>query len=178
LFGRRAWRVLASLVVLFSAAASYYMTFLNVVIGYGIIASVMTTDIDLSKEVVGWQLFAWVAIVSVMPLLSIWNNRCRYTLLRQLRTRGHRMQSVALVVMAALLVGGPFACWICSKRKKNGPRAWTCRAMAAWSRTPICLPTGFLRWAVRLGAGGRVVGSSLLDQPGGEIQLCRAGRHQ
>jgi glucan phosphoethanolaminetransferase (alkaline phosphatase superfamily) len=30
LFGRRAWRVLASLVVLFSAAASYYMTFLNV----------------------------------------------------------------------------------------------------------------------------------------------------
>ena len=107
LFGRRAWRVLASLVVLFSAAASYYMTFLNVVIGYGIIASVMTTDIDLSKEVVGWQLIAWVAIVSVMPLLSIWNNRCRYTLLRQLRTRGHRVQSVTLVVLAALLVWGP-----------------------------------------------------------------------
>jgi KDO II ethanolaminephosphotransferase len=32
------------------AGASYYMTFLNVVIGYGIIASVMTTDIDLSKK--------------------------------------------------------------------------------------------------------------------------------
>ncbi|WP_206689575.1 phosphoethanolamine transferase domain-containing protein, partial [Aliarcobacter butzleri] len=42
LFGRRVWRVLATLVVLFSAGASYYMTFLNVVIGYGIIASVMT----------------------------------------------------------------------------------------------------------------------------------------
>ena len=52
LFGRRAWRVLATFVVLCSAGASYYMTFLNVVIGYGIIASVMTTDIDLSKEVV------------------------------------------------------------------------------------------------------------------------------
>ena len=50
LFGRRSWRILASLVVLFSAGASYYMTFLNVVIGYGIIASVMTTDIDLSKK--------------------------------------------------------------------------------------------------------------------------------
>jgi KDO II ethanolaminephosphotransferase len=37
-------------VVIFSAAASYYMTFLNVVIGYGIIASVMTTDIDLSRR--------------------------------------------------------------------------------------------------------------------------------
>jgi KDO II ethanolaminephosphotransferase len=46
--------ILASLVVIISAAASYYMTFMNVVIGYGIIASVMTTDIDLSKEVVGW----------------------------------------------------------------------------------------------------------------------------
>jgi KDO II ethanolaminephosphotransferase len=58
LFGRRLWRVLASLVVLCSAAASYYMTFMNVVIGYGIIASVMTTDIDLSKEVVG-LLYLW-----------------------------------------------------------------------------------------------------------------------
>lgn len=107
LFGRRPWRVLASLVVLFSAAASYYMTFMNVVIGYGIIASVMTTDIDLSKEVVSWQLAAWVAIVSVMPLLAIWNNRCRYTLLRQLRTRGQRWQSLTLVILAALLVWGP-----------------------------------------------------------------------
>ena len=39
LFGRRVWRILATIVVLFSAAASYYMTFLNVVIGYGIIAA-------------------------------------------------------------------------------------------------------------------------------------------
>ena len=31
--GRRAYRVLASLLVLFSAAASYYMTFFDVVIG-------------------------------------------------------------------------------------------------------------------------------------------------
>lgn len=33
------------------------MTLMNVVIGYGIIASVMTTDIDLSKEVVDCTLF-------------------------------------------------------------------------------------------------------------------------
>lgn len=43
LFGRRMWRVLASLVVVFSAGASYYMTFMNVVIGYGIIASVIAS---------------------------------------------------------------------------------------------------------------------------------------
>lgn len=107
LFGRRAWRVLASLVVLFSAGASYYMTFLNVVIGYGIIASVMTTDIDLSKEVVGWQLFVWVAIVSAPPMLFIWNNRSRHTLLRQLRTPGLRLRSLSLVVLAGLMVWGP-----------------------------------------------------------------------
>lgn len=92
LFGRRSWRILASLVVLFSAGASYYMTFLNVVIGYGIIASVMTTDIDLSKEVVGLNFILWLIAVSALPLILIWNNRCRYTLLRQLRT-GQRIRS-------------------------------------------------------------------------------------
>lgn len=107
LFGRRAWRVLATLVVLFSAGASYYMTFLNVVIGYGIIASVMTTDIDLSKEVVGWGFGLWLLLVAVPPLLFIWNNRCRYTLLRQLRTPGLRLRSVAAVVLAGLMVWGP-----------------------------------------------------------------------
>ncbi|MQK22669.1 DUF1705 domain-containing protein, partial [Escherichia coli] len=74
LLGRRVWRILATLVVIFSAAASYYMTFLNVVIGYGIIASVMTTDIDLSQEVVGWYLILWLALVSAPPLLLIWSN--------------------------------------------------------------------------------------------------------
>jgi len=107
LFGRRVWRILTSLIVVFSAAASYYMTFLNVVIGYGIIASVMTTDIDLSKEVVGWQLFAWIVAVSALPLLFIWHNRCRDTLLRQLRQPGARMRSAGLVVLAGLLVWGP-----------------------------------------------------------------------
>jgi KDO II ethanolaminephosphotransferase len=77
LLGRRVWRILATLVVIFSAAASYYMTFLNVVIGYGIIASVMTTDIDLSREVVGWYLILWLVLVSALPLVLIWSNRCR-----------------------------------------------------------------------------------------------------
>ena len=107
LAGRRAWRVLATLVVLFSAGASYYMTFLNVVIGYGIIASVMTTDIDLSKEVVGWGFALWLLAVATPPLLFIWNNRCRYTLLRQLRTPGLRLRSVTAVVLAGLMVWGP-----------------------------------------------------------------------
>lgn len=107
LLGRRAWQVLASLVVLFSAAASYYMTFMNVVIGYGIVASVMTTDIDLSKEVIGWRFALWILFASALPLLLIWNNRCRFTLLRQLRTRGQRVRSVLAVAVAGMLVWAP-----------------------------------------------------------------------
>lgn len=107
LFGRLVWRVLATLIVVFSVAASYYMTFLNVVIGYGIIASVMTTDIDLSKELVGYHFVMWVVLVSALPLLLIWSNSCRYTLLKQLQTRGHRVKSVAIVLLAGLMVWAP-----------------------------------------------------------------------
>lgn len=107
LFGRRAWRVLATFVVLCSAGASYYMTFLNVVIGYGIIASVMTTDIDLSKEVVGWHFIVWLVSVSILPLVLIWSNRCRYTLMKQIRTPGMRWRSVAVVLVAGLMVWAP-----------------------------------------------------------------------
>ena len=107
LFGRRAWRVLATFVVLCSAGASYYMTFLNVVIGYGIIASVMTTDIDLSKEVVGWHFIVWLVSVSIIPLVLIWSNRCRYTLMKQIRTPGMRWRSVAVVLLAGLMVWAP-----------------------------------------------------------------------
>ena len=67
LFGRRTWQILASLVVIISAAASYYMTFMNVVIGYGIVASVMTTDIDLSKEVVGKGFIVWTVLTCLIP---------------------------------------------------------------------------------------------------------------
>ena len=89
------------------SAASYYMTFLNVVIGYGIIASVMTTDIDLSKEVVGWGFFVWMALVSAVPLWLIWFNRCNDTLWKQLTTRGARLRSAGVVIMAGLLVWAP-----------------------------------------------------------------------
>ncbi|CAM4391312.1 MULTISPECIES: kdo(2)-lipid A phosphoethanolamine 7''-transferase [Lelliottia] len=120
LFGRRIWRVLASLVVLCSAGASYYMTFMNVVIGYGIIASVMTTDIDLSKEVVGLHFVLWLLGVSALPLLLIWSNRCRYTLLRQMRTPGQRVRSVAVVLLAGLMVWGPIR--LLEVKQKNDER--------------------------------------------------------
>lgn len=105
--GRRLWQVLASFIVICSVGASYYMTFLNVVIGYGIIASVMTTDIDLSKEIVGRDFILWMVLVSALPLLLIWINTGRDTLVQQLRTPGVRLRTLVILALASLLVWGP-----------------------------------------------------------------------
>ena len=105
--GRTLWKVLATVVVLISAGASYYMTNLNVVIGYGIIASVMTTDVDLSKEVVGWHFISWLVLTSIVPLVFIWLNGARDTLLNQLRTPGQRVRSIVVILACAALVWGP-----------------------------------------------------------------------
>ncbi|MCA6917244.1 kdo(2)-lipid A phosphoethanolamine 7''-transferase [Pectobacterium versatile] len=99
--GRHFYRIVASLLVLISVAASYYMTFFNVVIGYGIIAAVMTTDIDLSKEVIGFRFFLWMLAVGALPLFLIWKNSLRHTLLEQLKSPGKRL--VPLVVLAAVV---------------------------------------------------------------------------
>lgn len=107
LSGRRAWQILTSFIVVISAAASYYMTFLNVIIGYGIVASVMTTDVDLSQEVVGFGLIAWTVLISLPPLFFIWYNRSQATLQYQLRTPGQRLRSVAVMIIAGLMVWAP-----------------------------------------------------------------------
>lgn len=105
--GRHFYRVVASLLVLISVAASYYMTFFNVVIGYGIIAAVMTTDIDLSKEVVGLHFVLWMMLVSVLPMFLIWKNTQRHTLIEQLISPGNRLMPLAVLVAVVALVWLP-----------------------------------------------------------------------
>lgn len=105
--GKRFYRVIASLLVLVSVAASYYMTFFNVVIGYGIIVSVMTTDIDLSKEVIGYHFIIWMVLVSVLPLLLIWRNTLRFTLIEQMKTPGQRIRPLVLLLAVVALVWVP-----------------------------------------------------------------------
>lgn len=105
--GRLFYRIIASLLVLISVAASYYMTFFNVVIGYGIVVSVMTTDIDLSKEVVGMHFVLWMVALSALPLLCIWKNNLRYTLIEQLKTPGHRVKPLMVLVAVVALVWLP-----------------------------------------------------------------------
>ncbi|WP_413739295.1 kdo(2)-lipid A phosphoethanolamine 7''-transferase [Sodalis sp. RH21] len=102
--GRYFYRTVATLLLLISVAASYYMTYFNVVIGYGIIASVMTTDIDLSKEVVGFYFLLWMVVVSALPVFLIWKNNTSGTLFQQLKTPGQRIKPLlSLLVILALI---------------------------------------------------------------------------
>ncbi|MCG8709607.1 kdo(2)-lipid A phosphoethanolamine 7''-transferase [Brenneria sp. 4F2] len=105
--GRLFYRIIASLLVLISVAASYYMTFFNVVIGYGIIAAVMTTDIDLSKEVIGFRFILWMVLVSALPLLLIWKSALRHTLIEQLKSPGKRLSSILVLLAVVALVWLP-----------------------------------------------------------------------
>jgi len=105
--GKVFWRVSATALVLISVAASYYMSFFNVVIGYGIVASVMTTDTDLSKEVIGYHFVLWMVLVSAIPLLLIWRNSLRLTLIEQLKTPGQRIKPLLVLLLAVALVWLP-----------------------------------------------------------------------
>ncbi|WP_312631849.1 kdo(2)-lipid A phosphoethanolamine 7''-transferase [Pantoea piersonii] len=105
--GKRFYRVLATLLVVISVAAAYYMAFFNVMIGYGIVASVMTTDVDLSKEVVGLHFVVWMVAVSALPLLMIWRNNLSQTLIEQLRTPGQRVKPMLVMLLCVALVWLP-----------------------------------------------------------------------
>lgn len=72
LSGKWLARVLIILLLSISVLASYYMTFFNVVIGYGVVQAVLTTDVDLSKEAVGFGLFLWFTALAVVPLVLWW----------------------------------------------------------------------------------------------------------
>jgi KDO II ethanolaminephosphotransferase len=72
LSGKFLARMLIVLLLSISVLASYYMTFFNVVIGYGVVQAVLTTDVDLSKEAVGFGLFLWFVALAVVPLVLWW----------------------------------------------------------------------------------------------------------
>ncbi|MEG3128949.1 kdo(2)-lipid A phosphoethanolamine 7''-transferase [Pantoea cypripedii] len=105
--GKWVYRVLASLLVVISVASAYYMAFFNVVIGYGIVASVMTTDVDLSKEVIGLHFVLWMVLVSALPLLMIWRNNLSQTLINQLKTPGQRLKPTVILLLSVALVWLP-----------------------------------------------------------------------
>jgi KDO II ethanolaminephosphotransferase len=83
------WLARISIIVLLSisVSASYYMTFFNVVIGYGVVQAVLTTDVDLSKEAVGFGLLLWFFALAVIPFGLWW---------RYIRVRRDKLSSWSL----------------------------------------------------------------------------------
>ncbi len=72
LLGKFFYKVLASLSLLISAAASYYMIFFQVVVGYGVVASTLTLDTDLSFESIGYQGLLWLLLCGLLPVGLLW----------------------------------------------------------------------------------------------------------
>ncbi len=105
LFGKTCYRILMTLLVLCSVAASYYMVLFNVDIGYGILAAVMTTDVDLSKESVGYHFAIWLVLVSLAPLVLIW--------LAPMREAAFGKTSTRKVIKKGLLIlTAGVCCWL------------------------------------------------------------------
>jgi KDO II ethanolaminephosphotransferase len=101
LAGRHLWRLLASLLIVASAVCAYYMTRFNVVIGYGVISAVLTTDHDMSGEVIGASAITWFLLLGVLPLPALWRAPTAPALWRQGRQPLALLARVAVIVLLA-----------------------------------------------------------------------------
>lgn len=115
--GRHAWRVLAALLIVISAVCAHYMTMFNVVIGYGVLNAVFTTDHDMSGEVVGIGLILWVLLLGVLPAWWLALRRAPPALIDLPRQRiALKAHLLLIVVCVALFSTGRYAL------KKTAPR--------------------------------------------------------
>lgn len=103
--GKYISRILLSILLVTSTAASYYMIFFNVDIGYGIISAVMTTDIDLSKESVGWHFYLWLIVTNVVPFWFIWRNKFSNSL-KPINRRRYWLFKISTILICVL------GCWL------------------------------------------------------------------
>ncbi len=83
--------------------------------------------------------------MSLLPLIFIWSNHCRYTLLRQLRTPGQRFRSAASGTRRRNGAGALSACWIYSKKVERATGIDLPSYGGVVANSSICLQTGYLR---------------------------------
>ncbi len=103
LFGQVTYKLLASFTLLASAAASYYMTFFNVVIGYGVIVSTLTLDTDLNGEALGHEFILWFLVLGLAPCLWLWCTRLTNNLYNQ-HWQGFKVFTKKLVPVVGMLL--------------------------------------------------------------------------
>ena len=107
LAGKWFFKIIASIMTMVSVAAAYYMLVFNVIIGYGIVASVMTTDMDLSKEVLSSWFYLWVAVLGIPPLVIIWLSRCSGSLVQQFKRGTEGVKAGLIILLGLALTWGP-----------------------------------------------------------------------
>jgi KDO II ethanolaminephosphotransferase len=103
LLGRRGARCLGLLLIVASAACAYYMAAFNVVIGFGVVQALFSTDLDLTREVVGLRFGAWLMLLGVPPALWWWWHGAAPCWWRQPRAR-HALALWSLWCAVAVLV--------------------------------------------------------------------------
>lgn len=103
LFGRWVWRLALAGFVAVSALCAYFMSQFNVLIGYGVVQAVFTTDHDMSGEVLGMRLLAWWLLLGLLPLVWFWRRPAPPSLWQWLRGRASPGQGKALLLVVALL---------------------------------------------------------------------------
>jgi KDO II ethanolaminephosphotransferase len=99
--GRHMSRVLGVVLILLSAATAYYMARYRVVIGYGVLNAVFTTDHDLSSEITGWWLMLWMLLMGVLPAWWWWRRTHHHGLWPGLR-HGAWWRRVAAMAVCSL----------------------------------------------------------------------------
>lgn len=104
LAGRWAWKAGAGLMLLVSALCAYFMSQFNVLIGYGVVQAALTTDHDMSGELLSWQLFAWWAVLGWLPAWWLWRRPAPTSLRRRLLRRAPAQVWALLALTAAVLL--------------------------------------------------------------------------
>jgi len=105
LLGRHSYRLMASVLILISAAASYYMIFFNVVIGYGVIASVFkVTDVELASESVGNNFVWWVVFFGLLPVILLYLTKITTTFWNQVFSRSRGLVVIALLIGSVFII--------------------------------------------------------------------------
>ena len=109
LLGRRALQITGMLALVISVLCAYFMVRFDVVIGYGVVKAVLTTDHAMSGEVVGGFLAVWVLLLAGVPawwFLRMTRQRSASAGLPTLSRPAALLRLVvALLVLVALLAG-------------------------------------------------------------------------
>jgi KDO II ethanolaminephosphotransferase len=73
--GRTVFKGVVAVILILSAVSAYYMLFFKVVIGYGIIQATLSTDVEFSREIIGFGVIGFMLVFGILP--AIWVIRFR-----------------------------------------------------------------------------------------------------